>query len=168
VSTSKEDFLAPREPDGSLPKNGFGKLVDNSFFIDKGTSIVRGINPVTLKSYDFSIPYFGAAPDLGAFEHLTPTGVPQIVSSDPHLKAYPNPFYEATTFDIIAFESGNAQLNISDLTGKIVYATSISGLMQGEKRTVRFNSQLISGVYLVNFINGNHSQILKLIKLDNK
>lgn len=168
VSTSKEDFLAPREPDGSLPKNGFGKLVDNSFFIDKGTSIVRGIHPVTLKSYDFSIPYFGTAPDLGAFEYQTPTGVSQIVSSDPHLKAYPNPFYEATTFDIIAFESGNAQLNISDLTGKIVYATSISGLMQGEKRTVRFNSQLISGVYLVNFINGNHSQILKLIKLDNK
>jgi hypothetical protein len=45
---------APREPDGSLPANGFARLVAGSDLIDKGV--------------DVGLPYTGSAPDLGAFE----------------------------------------------------------------------------------------------------
>ncbi|HWA72126.1 MAG TPA: right-handed parallel beta-helix repeat-containing protein [Polyangiaceae bacterium] len=45
---------APRQADGSLPNNGFARLVPNSDLIDKGV--------------DVGLPFTGSAPDLGAFE----------------------------------------------------------------------------------------------------
>lgn len=69
ISLSQSDFLAPRQPDGSLPDNGFGQLRPNSVFIDKGTSNVRGIHPQTLTSYPITLSYSGLAPDLGAYEY---------------------------------------------------------------------------------------------------
>jgi pectate lyase len=53
VSLKVEDAMAPRNADGSLPNNGFGKTTGTKF-IDKGTPV--------------GMPYTGAAPDLGAFE----------------------------------------------------------------------------------------------------
>ena len=167
VSTSKEDFLAPREADGSLPKNGFGRLKPNSIFIDKGTNVVRGMNPATLKSFDITLSgFYGTAVDLGAYEYIPSTGLPTIQSTAKNLKAYPNPFLFATTFDIEAFESGAAQLVISDLSGKIISVINISGLMKAEKRSFRFDRQLKAGVYTVELINGNYRQTLKLIKFN--
>jgi hypothetical protein len=45
---------APRNEDGSLPNNGFARLVNSSDLIDKGVNV--------------GLPYLGAAPDLGAYE----------------------------------------------------------------------------------------------------
>ena len=53
-SLSATDAAAPRQADGSLPVNGFAKLVLGSDLIDKGVNV--------------GIAYCGAAPDLGAFE----------------------------------------------------------------------------------------------------
>ncbi|MBD7912217.1 hypothetical protein [Clostridium cibarium] len=55
VGLSEELAKAPRNADGSLPSNGFAKLVDGSDLIDKGIGI--------------GLPYLGAAPDLGAYEN---------------------------------------------------------------------------------------------------
>ena len=167
VSTSKEDFLAPREANGSLPKNGFGRLKPNSIFIDKGSNIVREMNPTTLKSYDFTITgFYGTAVDLGAYEYVPSTGLKTIQSTSNNLKAYPNPFLNATTLDIVAVESGDAQLIISDLTGKTISSVEISGLMTGEKRSMRFEKQLKAGIYMLEFKNGNYHQSLKLVKIN--
>lgn len=46
---------APRQPDGSLPKNGFARLNPGSSLIDKGVEV--------------GLPFNGAAPDLGAYEY---------------------------------------------------------------------------------------------------
>lgn len=54
VILTEEAAMAPRQADGSLPNNGFGKLVAGSDLIDKGTNV--------------GLPYLGAAPDLGAIE----------------------------------------------------------------------------------------------------
>ncbi|MDD4991444.1 MAG: T9SS type A sorting domain-containing protein [Paludibacter sp.] len=167
VSTSKADFLAPRETDGSLPKNGFGRLKPNSIFIDKGSNVVRGMNPATLKSFDISLTgFYGAAVDMGAYEFVPTTGLKTIQSAAKNLKAYPNPFMQATTFDIEAVENGNAQLQITDLTGKAIVAVNIGDLMIGEKRTIRFNNDIKAGIYVVDFINGNYRQSLKLVKMN--
>ncbi len=53
-SIATADAEAPRNADGSLPSNGFARLVPGSDLIDKGV--------------DVGIPYLGAAPDLGAYE----------------------------------------------------------------------------------------------------
>jgi hypothetical protein len=65
VTASITDFIsldenlakAPRQADGSLPDNGFARLVAGSDLIDQGV--------------DVGLPYCGAAPDLGAFEYCT-------------------------------------------------------------------------------------------------
>jgi pectate disaccharide-lyase len=167
VSTSKEDFLAPREADGSLPKNGFGRLKPNSIFVDKGSNIVRGMNPETLKSFDISLTgFFGTAIDMGAYEFVPTTGLQMIQSTSRALKAYPNPFLQATTFDIEAVDNGDAQLQITDLGGKSIASILIENLMVGEKRTIRFNNDIKVGIYMVDFINGKYHQSLKLVKLN--
>jgi len=54
VSIDQSLLIAPRQADGSLPENGFLRLKASSDLIDKG-----------IKS---GFPYYGASPDLGAFE----------------------------------------------------------------------------------------------------
>jgi len=54
TSTDENLASAPRLADGSLPDNGFMRLVAGSDLIDKGVNV--------------SLPFNGSAPDLGAFE----------------------------------------------------------------------------------------------------
>lgn len=54
VSLTTANAEATRNSDGSLPNNGFARLVTASDLIDKGV--------------DVGIPYLGSAPDLGAYE----------------------------------------------------------------------------------------------------
>jgi hypothetical protein len=55
ASVLATDAVAPRQPDGSLPNNGFARLAAGSDLIDKGVEV--------------GLPYSGAAPDLGAYEY---------------------------------------------------------------------------------------------------
>jgi hypothetical protein len=55
VSVLASAAVAPRQPDGSLPNNGFARLVNGSDLIDKGV--------------DVGLPFNGSAPDLGAYEY---------------------------------------------------------------------------------------------------
>ena len=81
LSLSVADFMAPRETDGSLPKNDFARLKPNSVLKDKGIPIV-GFTPrrhlpekdavqanlELITADDIYIGYNDAAPDFGAFE----------------------------------------------------------------------------------------------------
>ena len=81
LSLKVEDFMAPREADGSLPNNNFARLKPDSKFKDAGTPIIgftparkmteaqctaAGVEYITID--DLYIPYNDAAPDLGAYE----------------------------------------------------------------------------------------------------
>ncbi|MBO6012388.1 MAG: right-handed parallel beta-helix repeat-containing protein [Bacteroidales bacterium] len=81
LSLSVEDFLAPRQADGSLPDNNFARLKEGSVMIDKGEPIVNFIPSrfmtaeealaagLTLDEADiFTIAYNDDAPDFGAYE----------------------------------------------------------------------------------------------------
>lgn len=81
LSLSVEDFMAPREADGSLPKNNFARPKPNSVFKDKGMPII-GFTPQRhlpeaeaskaglelIVADDLYLPYNDDAPDFGAFE----------------------------------------------------------------------------------------------------
>lgn len=88
VSLSVEDFMAPRQADGSLPDNGFGKLNSESVFKDKGEPVMYFVPKrhlteedakaagLELVEADFvTIPYNDAAPEFGVSE-LPGTPVP--------------------------------------------------------------------------------------------
>lgn len=168
VSTSKSDFLAPREPCGGLPRNGFGRLRENSIFIDRGTNVVRGVDPVTWRQTDIPLTHFhGQAADLGAFEFV-PASVTQLLplfTRSTHLQVYPNPFFESTTIEVIALAQGIAHLQITDITGRTVWQTTFHQLMVGEKRSVRVHSLEGKGVYLAHFVSGNQRITTKLIRV---
>ena len=169
VSTSKEDFLAPREADGSLPRNGFGRLRENSIFIDKGTSVVRGINPLSWKQIDIHLAgFYGTSPDLGAFEYVpaSVSSIQPVANTSQNMQVYPNPFIGATTIDIEAFASGEATLYITDIAGKIIYSKTLKNLIPGEKRTVRIDELKESGVYQAVLLNGNQRITTKLMRVN--
>ena len=81
LSLSVADFMAPREADGSLPRNNFARLKPGSIFKDKGTPIVGFTPERHLPEADAAragleltvidnlyMPYNDAAPEMGAFE----------------------------------------------------------------------------------------------------
>jgi len=61
LSVAESEALAPRQPDGSLPKVNFMHLAPGSGLIDKGTNV--------------GLPFNGPAPDLGPFETGSPASV---------------------------------------------------------------------------------------------
>ena len=94
LSLSVADFMADREPDGSLPNNNFARLKPGSIFKDKGMpvigftparkmteeeclSYIEGLNEY-ITADDIYIPYNDDAPDFGAFE-LDGVPVPYVI-----------------------------------------------------------------------------------------
>jgi pectate disaccharide-lyase len=168
VSTSKADFLAPREADGSLPKNGFGRLKAGSMFLDKGISTVRGMNPNTLHSFDIMlIGFFGTGVDLGAYEYYPEGGVgvktPNVVSRN--FSVYSNSTKNLLNFEVAALETGRSNLMLFDAIGRKVYDFGVFDMVSAEKRLFYFQTtQLPSGVYLAVFSNGRNRFVQKWIK----
>jgi hypothetical protein len=72
LSLSVADFMADREPDGSLPRNNFARIKPGSVFIDKGEAITD-FAPVKhwqdgISAANVTIPFIGATADFGAYE----------------------------------------------------------------------------------------------------
>jgi pectate disaccharide-lyase len=168
LSTSKTDFRTTREADGSLPKNGFGKLVMGSMFIDKGTSIVRGMDPSSLKSFDMTLTgFYGTSVDMGAWEYVPGLydGVKTPESRTLRLSVCTNPFRTGTSLETLAGETGKARLAVYDPTGRLMVDFGWKNVMAGEKRTYTLSGENLSaGVYLAVFTNGSIRQTVKLIK----
>lgn len=76
---------APRQSDGSLPNNGFARLVGSSDLIDKGRKID-------------SIAFHGMAPDLGPYEYPVLTDIEeQLEAFDHTIHLFPNPSHGVFT-----------------------------------------------------------------------
>ena len=150
LSLSVDDFMAPREADGSLPNNNFARLKTNSIFKDMGTPII-GFTPTRkmteaectavgleyITADDLYIPYNDAAPDFGAFEI---DGVP----------------YEFTIPEKIELSctSANSSQEVveGDAIENIVYEwneagteATVEGLAEGLTYSVDGNTLIISG-----------------------
>ncbi|MDR2805368.1 MAG: T9SS type A sorting domain-containing protein, partial [Dysgonamonadaceae bacterium] len=165
VSTSVDDFHAPREPDGSLPNNGFGRLRPGSRFIDKGTPNVRGVSAQTYHQIPLIIPYTGSAPDLGAYESgvITNIQMPNF-SDEPVFSNYPNPVRTTTTFTAVAQEKGRACIYLCDITGKKLKTICDRYVTKNEPvREVLNASDLEKGIYMAVFKNGKTQQVRKMV-----
>ena len=151
AATSEEAALAPREADGSLPRNGFAKLVPGSDLIDKGI--------------DVGLPYFGSAPDLGAYE-FDPTLVSdnKIVPAKFNLaQNYPNPFNPSTVINYQLPENSHVVLKIYNSLGKEI-ATLVNEEKAAGSYDLKFNaSNLASGLYFYSIKAGNTIQTRKML-----
>ena len=162
VTADSSDFIsldstlakAPRQADGSLPNNGFARLVAASDLIDKGV--------------DVGIPYAGKAPDLGAFEF----GVTAVeaehqanVSGFRLGQNYPNPFNPATTISYDLRNTSRVLLRVYDVLGSEI-TTLVNEEQSAGSYTVNFSGEgLQSGIYFYRIDTGAFSEVKKMILL---
>jgi hypothetical protein len=135
-----DDFLslaidlasAPRQADGSLPEIEFLHLAEGSDLIDAGV--------------DLGYPYYGLAPDLGAFESNFVTAIRNDIALENFqlFQNYPNPFNPNTRISWqLACQSGRHSLT-GQATGQAVggqVKLSIFNLLGQEIRTLINESQ---------------------------
>lgn len=165
---SNDDFLSvdtaglrgSRKQDGSLPDVNFLHLANGSDLIDAGVQV--------------GIPFYGSAPDLGAFEsdsilslieHESP-----LLNGFVLLQNYPNPFNPSTKFVFNIASSGFVSLHIFDILGnqlaKVVDEHLAPGLYEinwvAEDLT---GHSLSGGIYFAKLKSGNIIQTIKLILL---
>ncbi len=79
-----------------------------------------------------------------------------------NVKLFPNPTSGSTTIEVTATESGNVNLSIFDVSGKILQTQSLNI----SKATQRFEinlENLDSGLYFVRLVDGNQSVTKRLI-----
>ena len=80
-----------------------------------------------------------------------------------NVSLFPNPAQEFTTLDFELRNAANVAIDVSDITGKVVYAESLSNLSEG-KHSININTQpFAEGVYFVNLRNGNNVTSKKLV-----
>lgn len=117
-----DDFLsldanlasAPRQLDGSLPEIEFLHLAQGSDLIDAGV--------------DLGFPFYGAAPDLGAFESnfTAIIAMNEFPNTFRLLQNYPNPFNSATTIFYSLMNTDKVTLTVYNAIGQRV-VTLIDG-----------------------------------------
>ena len=141
----------PRKPDGSLPDVPFMRIAPGSPLIDAGT--------------DVGIPYFGAAPDLGAFESEPVSSAPVdfIVEQN-----YPNPFNPTTNLRFTIPQTGNVQVRIFNILGQLVRTLANREFGSGAHivqwdGTDETGARLNSGSYYAHIQYGAQSRTVKLV-----
>ena len=150
LSLSADDFLAPRQVDGSLPDNGFARLKPGSVMKDKGTPII-GFTPARkmtaseaaaaglelVQADDLYIGYNDAAPDFGAFElDGTPAEftIPEKITLACTTANTVQEVVEGQPIEPIVYELGTAAT-----------AATVSQLADGLSYTVEGHTVVISG-----------------------
>jgi hypothetical protein len=127
LSTDEALLIAARQADGSLPNVNFLKLKQGSDLIDKGMNL------------GFS--YYGATPDLGAFESNYVTSVSNS-KYDSQIDFYPTLAIQNIYFSQLA-----KQVEVIDIHGKVTFTTE-------NKNQINVAS-LKSGIYLIKLIDTN-------------
>ncbi len=145
--------MAPREADGSLPHNGFAKLVSGSGLIDKGTNV--------------GLPYAGSAPDIGPFEYgkiiVSVNDVQPKATSFALSQNYPNPFNPSTVINYQILTDNVVSLKVYDMLGKEV-KTLVNEYKHAGSYSVTFDAHnLTSGIYLYELRAGSFVRMNKMI-----
>ncbi len=155
LSTNSAEAYGPRKPDGSLPDISYMNLANGSQLINAGT--------------DIGLPYYGSAPDIGAFESNYTTNVvhDELIPLTFRLyQNYPNPFNSNTIINY-QLPSGNyTTLKIYDLLGSEI-ATLVDGFQEAGNYQINFStsnlpSAYASGVYFYKLKSGTNNDIKKL------
>lgn len=90
-----------------------------------------------------------------------PTGTEDaMLSGHTFIEAFPNPVSDLLTISIPDFKSGNVQLRLTDITGRLIQNIPVVPNEQ-QVLDVRY---LNKGIYLLNYIDSSNSQTLKIVK----
>jgi hypothetical protein len=132
ISVDTTGISGPRQSDGSLPEINFMHLAHGSDLINAGINL--------------GFPFFGTAPDLGAFETSEGVGIKNYPQSS-IFKAYRSGDESIT----VQFEQGkedNAMVSVFNLAGSKIMTKQLRKLSQGENEAT-IPISLSSGIYFI-------------------
>ncbi|MEZ5147582.1 MAG: T9SS type A sorting domain-containing protein [Bacteroidales bacterium] len=106
----------------------------------------------------------------GTLTPLPPLGIDEfpLISSGSNtlpLDVYPNPFSNSTTFQLESTEPGIAEMQITDLTGRVVYKKEAVRLQKGRNQISWSAESLPGGIYFCRVQLGNKVYTAKIIHL---
>jgi hypothetical protein len=165
LTVSNSDFItldtsqavALRNSDGTLPTITFLHLAGGSPLIDAGT--------------DIGLPFNGLAPDLGAFEALSPNDVRENQGTPNGFclyQNYPNPFNPSTKFYVGVPNYSHIIVDVFDILGRKV-RTLIDQMVEPGYYPFEWNSEtdnsgiVGSGIYFIRLKSGNFNAVQKVI-----
>jgi hypothetical protein len=157
VSIDPASASSLRKVDGSLPDIDFMHLASGSDLIDGGV--------------DLGLPYFGNAPDLGAFESDFTSAVDReefIPSNFRLYQNYPNPFNPSTVISFQLSVSSEVNLAIYNINGQLVKQAAM-GKYESGRHEVRWDGtddrgvRVAGGVYLYVISAGEFTAQRKLL-----
>lgn len=150
-----------RNVDGTIPDNGFCRLKSTSDCIDKGQLVSYNFLEKT-----YPIAYNGTAPDLGAYEFKTTTGIinpTQTINTG--LKITEGRVSDIATISFYLEKSSPISLNIYDISGRIVLKCVENQIFpEGNNYHIAYLGNLLKGNYIVKLSNDNHQQSIKFIR----
>jgi len=149
--------MAPRQADGSLPENDFGKLIANSLFINAGQNIEnfepKAHSPGGLSLPPVSILYNDGRADMGVFETGDPTTAILSLSAG---KADQNVF-AGTAIQNIVYKWGGAATDVvvNDLPA------GLNAVKNAEAKLVTISGiPLADGTYTITHVGGVNNIVL--------
>jgi ligand-binding sensor domain-containing protein len=81
------------------------------------------------------------------------------------LKAYPNPANESTTLSFQLAKSGDVELAVYSITGRLVKSLTKNNLSSGENTIHIDCDDIPNGTYIVKFVSGKQVESVKFIKM---
>lgn len=158
ITVNSADFLsvdetlltAPREADGSLPKNNFLKLKAGSDIIHAGTNI----------GFSFK----GIAPDLGCFEFDSSLGLKDFTEKK-GIFNYPNPFSTETNVIFQNDQTSKIAISLYNLEGMKVMDIPEKTYSKGENTITLKRDGLSSGNYILVIKGDGFEKNSKLITI---
>ena len=158
ITVNSSDFLsvdetlltAPRQADGSLPKNDFLKLKAGSDIIDAGS--------------DIGFTYRGIAPDLGCFEFDSALGL-QEFNVKQGIFNYPNPFFTETNVVFHSDQNSKIAIALYNLMGMKVIDIPEKTYSKGENTIAIKRDGLSSGNYVLVIKGDDFEKNSKLITI---
>ena len=147
-------IAAPRNANGKIPKSDFLRLKSGSSLIDAGVNV--------------GIAFNGYAPDLGAFEYSTSTGLfPPMPDNNSSLTitSFPNPFHERTTLILTLPEDSRINLCIYSKVGKKVYERDYQYISSVQSQFDIATEKWETGLYICYLRSEENMFVYKMIKI---
>jgi len=150
-----------RNVDGSIPDNGFCRLLPTSDCIDKGQVV-----NYTFGDKTYPIAYIGSAPDLGAFEYKAPTGIFNLQQNCyGDLKISNSSVSDIATISFRLEKSSSISLQVFDVTGKcVMHCIDNQVFPEGNNYHIAYLGNLPKGNYIVKLSSLLLNQSIKFIR----
>ena len=147
-SIDATQMISPRQSDGSLPEIACLRLAANSKLTDSGTNV--------------GLPYFGSAPDLGAFEYYPATPLKNLPVNKV-FKVFPNPVVDKAMIEFEGSSFENVHVVLFDVTGRTIKTFTVAAVTGHNILSIDC-SDLPRGNYLCKIQGSKVNGIIKLIR----